>query len=195
MPSSIILVRSCPARPTNGTPCRSSSAPGASPMNMIRASGEPSEKTVCLRVLHRRHVTQEETVFAKDFSSRAEARRAAAKRGIGRFSSREDGASGLRGRCVSAAPRPRPIHLQRNLLFVLFDAQAGSQVKLRHAEVAVVGEGFPQRVGAGAGPRGDHPEITRSEAGRRPESLPRPVRATRAASARGRRSLPRARCA
>ena len=36
---------SCPARPTKGTPCRSSSRPGASPMIITRASGSPSAKT------------------------------------------------------------------------------------------------------------------------------------------------------
>src|SRR5580704_15428334 len=39
-----------PAAPTKGSPCRSSSAPGASPTNMIRASGLPTPKTVCVRV-------------------------------------------------------------------------------------------------------------------------------------------------
>ncbi len=34
--------RSWPAAPTKGSPCRSSSAPGASPMNMIWASGLPT---------------------------------------------------------------------------------------------------------------------------------------------------------
>ena len=37
--ASIIFVSSWPARPTNGTPCSSSSAPGASPTNISSAVG------------------------------------------------------------------------------------------------------------------------------------------------------------
>ncbi len=40
----MILVRSCPARPTNGSPCASSSAPGASPTNISSACGFPDAK-------------------------------------------------------------------------------------------------------------------------------------------------------
>ena len=50
IPLVMISVRSFPARPTKGTPCRSSSAPGASPMKTSRAFGLPSPKTVCVRV-------------------------------------------------------------------------------------------------------------------------------------------------
>src|SRR4051812_25937795 len=39
-------VNNAPARPTNGRPVRSSSAPGASPTNISRAAGLPSPKTV-----------------------------------------------------------------------------------------------------------------------------------------------------
>src|SRR5262245_19969998 len=46
---SSIFVRSCPARPTNGFPCRSSSSPGPSPMTMRRASGWPLPKTIVVR--------------------------------------------------------------------------------------------------------------------------------------------------
>src|SRR5215472_1217817 len=42
--------RSCPARPTKGSPIRSSSAPGASPMNMTGAAGLPSINTVLVAV-------------------------------------------------------------------------------------------------------------------------------------------------
>ena len=38
----IILLRSCPALPTNGMPCASSSLPGASPINITFASRLPS---------------------------------------------------------------------------------------------------------------------------------------------------------
>ena len=40
-----IRSKSCPARPTNGLPTRSSSAPGASPTTIRRAPARPSEKT------------------------------------------------------------------------------------------------------------------------------------------------------
>ena len=49
--ASMILVRSCPARPTKGSPWRSSSAPAASPKKATRARGLPTPKTVCLRVV------------------------------------------------------------------------------------------------------------------------------------------------
>ena len=42
-------VSSCPARPTNGSPWRSSSAPGASPMNIRSASALPEPKTALVR--------------------------------------------------------------------------------------------------------------------------------------------------
>src|SRR5438105_1710537 len=45
----MIRVSSWPARPTNGSPRASSSAPGASPMNINSASGLPTPKTVCVR--------------------------------------------------------------------------------------------------------------------------------------------------
>src|ERR1043165_1149933 len=47
----MIFVSSCPPRPTNGTPVRSSSAPGASPKKHNRACGLPTPNTVCVRVL------------------------------------------------------------------------------------------------------------------------------------------------
>ena len=40
-----ISVRSCPALPTNGRPCLSSSAPGPSPITITSASGLPVPKT------------------------------------------------------------------------------------------------------------------------------------------------------
>ena len=45
----MILVSSWPARPTNGSPWMSSSAPGASPTNIRSALGFPTPKTTCLR--------------------------------------------------------------------------------------------------------------------------------------------------
>lgn len=46
---------SCPAAPTNGTPCASSSAPGASPIKTSLALAEPDPKTMRLRVRESRH--------------------------------------------------------------------------------------------------------------------------------------------
>ena len=40
-----IRSNNCPARPTKGLPCMSSSRPGASPMIITRAAGLPSKKT------------------------------------------------------------------------------------------------------------------------------------------------------
>src|SRR5438552_3460245 len=48
--ASIICVNSFPARPTNGNPCLSSSAPGPSPTNTSLAFALPSPNTILLRV-------------------------------------------------------------------------------------------------------------------------------------------------
>ena len=45
----MILSNNCPALPTNGLPCVSSSAPGASPTNIMRADVLPSPGTAFLR--------------------------------------------------------------------------------------------------------------------------------------------------
>ena len=50
--ASSIALSNWPARPTNGSPCRSSSAPGASPITSHSARVLPTPKTVCVRVLH-----------------------------------------------------------------------------------------------------------------------------------------------
>src|SRR5918995_30787 len=47
--SAMSPVRSLPARPTNGMPCLSSSAPGPSPTNTRSAAGSPSPNTTWLR--------------------------------------------------------------------------------------------------------------------------------------------------
>ena len=47
---SMSRVSSCPARPTNGMPCSSSSAPGPSPTNIRSASGSPTPNTTWVRV-------------------------------------------------------------------------------------------------------------------------------------------------
>src|SRR5437763_8977182 len=44
-----MLLSSCPERPTNGSPCSSSSAPGPSPTNINSACGLPTPNTICLR--------------------------------------------------------------------------------------------------------------------------------------------------
>src|SRR5262245_28628627 len=49
-------VSSCPARPTNGSPCRSSSAPGASPTNTTGAWSDPTPNTTWVRVSQRPHL-------------------------------------------------------------------------------------------------------------------------------------------
>src|SRR3989442_348913 len=47
-----IFVSSCPARPTNGSPCASSSAPGPSPITTNPAVGLPEPKTTLVRPSH-----------------------------------------------------------------------------------------------------------------------------------------------
>ena len=51
-------VNSCPAAPTNGSPCLSSWKPGPSPMNIRSASGSPTPKTTCVRLWASRHFVQ-----------------------------------------------------------------------------------------------------------------------------------------
>ena len=66
IPLVIMSVSNWPARPTNGRPIRSSSAPGASPMNISRAVGLPSPKTVWVRVSARTvHFRQPATSSAR----------------------------------------------------------------------------------------------------------------------------------
>src|SRR5438309_4144408 len=48
---------SLPAAPTNGSPCRSSLKPGASPTIMMSAGHGPTPGTACVRVAWRLHLT------------------------------------------------------------------------------------------------------------------------------------------
>src|SRR5437588_984272 len=52
------VVRSCPAAPTNGSPCLSSWNPGASPMNIRSALGSPTPNTTWVRPAESRHLVQ-----------------------------------------------------------------------------------------------------------------------------------------
>src|SRR5437867_9274604 len=45
----MIFVKSCPALPTNGSPCSSSSAPGASPTNISGECRSPTPNTTFFR--------------------------------------------------------------------------------------------------------------------------------------------------
>src|SRR5690242_446286 len=56
---------SCPAAPTNGTPCLSSWKPGASPTNIRSACGFPEPKTTCVRPCASGQRTQPATSAAK----------------------------------------------------------------------------------------------------------------------------------
>ena len=53
-----ILSSSCPDRPTNGRPCRSSSLPGASPIMTMGAWGLPSPKITWFLVSAKPHLSQ-----------------------------------------------------------------------------------------------------------------------------------------
>src|SRR6185436_43970 len=68
----IIRVRNWPAAPTNGSPCASSSAPGASPTNMSCELMSPTPKTTFLRELARfGHFTQTSARSRKSFIASA----------------------------------------------------------------------------------------------------------------------------
>jgi len=56
-----ILSSNCPAKPTNGSPILSSSAPGHSPIIMRLALLFQSEKTIFLAVLTRGHLSKDLT--------------------------------------------------------------------------------------------------------------------------------------
>src|SRR5262245_34700549 len=77
----MILVRSWPAAPTNGSPCLSSSAPGASPTNINAALISPTPNTTFLRELVRfGHFTQ---TSARSRNSRMASALAAGSSGVG----------------------------------------------------------------------------------------------------------------
>ncbi len=59
--ASSMALSNWPARPTNGSPWRSSSAPGASPITSHSARVLPTPNTVCVRVLHRSQAVQAAT--------------------------------------------------------------------------------------------------------------------------------------
>src|SRR3989344_6032909 len=58
-------VKSWPLMPTKGLPCRSSSAPGASPTSIRGAFGLPSEKTRFRAVFFKEHPSKESSIFCK----------------------------------------------------------------------------------------------------------------------------------
>src|SRR5262252_1622321 len=61
----MIFVSNCPALPTNGSPCSSSSAPGASPTNIILASGLPTPNTTVFRELARCGHLRQASAFSR----------------------------------------------------------------------------------------------------------------------------------
>ncbi len=70
--ASRIFVSNCPARPTNGIPCASSSAPGASPITIRSALGLPTPKTNFVRVFPRPHFKQLQICLFRSTISEAE---------------------------------------------------------------------------------------------------------------------------
>src|SRR5680860_1295099 len=73
--ASSIWLSSCPARPTKGSPWRSSSAPGASPTKITSASASPAPNTAFVRVSCRGHRVHPLT---SSYSSTSSARRSSA---------------------------------------------------------------------------------------------------------------------
>src|SRR5437773_11564098 len=69
-PSSVS--RSLPAGPTNGSPCRSSLKPGASPTIITSAGHGPAPGTACVRVACRLHLVQPRTSSWRTASSATE---------------------------------------------------------------------------------------------------------------------------
>ena len=84
MDAASILSSSFPARPTKGRPMRSSSRPGASPMNMMREAGLPSAKTVWVaRLLQRAAVEAFQRGF--QFGERGRSARERLRRAMSRI--------------------------------------------------------------------------------------------------------------
>src|SRR5690348_2336238 len=63
---------SLPAAPTNGSPCRSSLKPGASPTIITSAGHGPTPGTACVRVACRLHLVQARTSAWRTASSATE---------------------------------------------------------------------------------------------------------------------------
>src|SRR5687767_12606785 len=82
----MIFVRSWPAAPTNGSPCASSSAPGASPTNIIAALMSPTPNTTFLREAAR---------FGHFIQTRARSRSALIASALARGSSWVDAEAGV----------------------------------------------------------------------------------------------------
>ena len=72
--AAMIFVKSLPAAPTNGSPCRSSSNPGPSPTNTSLAAAWPLPKTMWVRLdasLHRWQSPISERIFASGSARKA----------------------------------------------------------------------------------------------------------------------------
>ena len=105
----MIFVSNWPALPTNGSPCSSSSAPGASPMNMSSALMFPTPNTTFLRDEARcGHFTQaiarsrnsaNAAVLASGLSAAVAAGGASVGPASASASSAADGAAGWSGAC------------------------------------------------------------------------------------------------
>ena len=72
-------VSSCPARPTNGMPCLSSSAPGPSPTNIRSAAGSPTPNTTWVRVSASGHRVQPSASSRSGVEARPPSRRSPAR--------------------------------------------------------------------------------------------------------------------
>ncbi len=116
-----------PERPTKGTPCRSSSAPGASPTSITRPAGLPSAKHRLLAVALRaqpsnaaRSVCNSSRLAADRASNRAERGHLVGRTGGG--GRREDG----RGRPLGGSLGPRLLEpVARSLVQRGIDAHFG----------------------------------------------------------------------
>src|ERR1700722_10485544 len=103
-----IEFKSCPARPTKGSPWRSSSAPGASPTMSHSAFWFPTPNTVCVRVLQSVQRVQAATRARSSGQSTPASRAAPASRGVAASRSAVTGwAMASRSGTASAAGVPR----------------------------------------------------------------------------------------
>ena len=131
-------VSSLPARPTNGSPCRSSCSPGPSPTNSRSASARPTPNTTCVRPAASLHSVHVDAASAATSARRAPAQARDATR-MRRGELERHGAPGddtgraTADRCesaaatTSAAARPQAVEVHVD----------GSPVAQRDRQVAV----------------------------------------------------------
>ena len=144
----------CPERPTNGRPCLSSSAPGASPTSISREPGVPSAKTRRLAEPFRPQPSKRSRMARS--SSRLAALRAASRAAITAASGAGGAATaGRAGALLSRGSAVAPVHCRhRSDIAGRISRLFGGRRRLRLRQ-QIVGLLADRRVDAGLGVEGE----------------------------------------